>query len=74
MRPAGKPHLTSTNDRPIPNIVHVKAMSLEDEMKGSAKISKRIAAKFVLDPTAGLTVLDQEFNRHDDNGKSAKNH
>jgi hypothetical protein len=36
MRPAGKPHLTSTNDRPIPNIVHVKAISLEDELKGYA--------------------------------------
>jgi hypothetical protein len=26
--------LTSTNDRPIPNIVHVEAISLEDELKG----------------------------------------
>jgi hypothetical protein len=33
---AGKPRLTSTNDRPIPNIVHVRAISLEDELKGYA--------------------------------------
>jgi hypothetical protein len=36
MHPAGKPHLTSTDDRPIPNIVHVEAISLEHELKGYA--------------------------------------
>ena len=35
--PAGKPHLTSMTDRPIPTIVHVQAISLEDTLKGYAK-------------------------------------
>lgn len=34
MRPAGSPHLTSANDGPIPNIVRVKAISLQDELTG----------------------------------------